>query len=853
MRKLLLIFATLVLSFSVAISQAEFDIEEYKIYLDENRNMTYQELLDEYPAGSFDASAKTNFFGSKYASLVSDKLHLTNGEVELLNKNSFVVTERKFYPTYIHALYDVYKNDIPLYVSSDMILHAVHSSFDKILIDYEKEILTYELKQAYQRMLAEVDKYLPTDGSKEYNDMILDAELYLAIGLNLLDPYNQRQINSESQAMYDLLTEAIAKAEGMQDVYLFADQSKRALDFSQFKPRGHYTKEEELKRYFKSMMWLGRTELYINPPVQHDPDYIVTKEDLDRQTRLSFFLTAIAESSDAKQNLLNIDEVLSVLIGRQDNITYFELDKIYNENISSLDELLDVNNVEKLRSKALKLKSATQTYNSQILGSHIDTKEQIEPAAAFMLMGQRPIIDGFITGNLVYDKVLYYDQKVTRMLPNSLDVLFALGNDAAIQALEQDLSAYPYASNLAAVRYLVNAYDSEFWDSSVYTNWLAGIKALNPPPKREARNEMPKFMRTAAWWEKTMNTQLGSWAELRHDFLLYAKQPYSAGVIGCDYPDAWIEPVPELYGYMIKLFENLNSIDVKPEEVKTFINSCVDNLKQLKDIAEKAKNGTMNQQEIDLLKNALCKKNVDVGCGTMDFLDGWYTKLFYKQKFDLGYIQNTMDPSFLVADIHTSPTDEEGNDVGWVKHIATGPVNMCVISTENLNGEQTAFAGPVYSFYEFTTVEYERLTDEEWSENFYSSDKLTYDKLQHSQKSIAKHYLADNKGVAYNGPAQLKTTTLSVEEEPENTSISVYPNPAKQRFSVSFEVQAGENNGTVEVFNTEGNKVFTKSYRFAATGSHILEIDTGSKLSSGVYLIKITSGKRTISSKLIIQ
>ena len=38
-----------------------------------------------------------------------------------------------------------------------------------------------------------------------------------------------------------------------------------------------------------------------------------------------------------------------------------------------------------------------------------------------------------------------------------------------------------------------------------------------------------------------------SWAELRHDTLLYAKQSYSAAA-GCEYPDAYVDPYPAFYG-----------------------------------------------------------------------------------------------------------------------------------------------------------------------------------------------------------------------------------------------------------------------------------------------------------------
>ena len=47
---------------------------------------------------------------------------------------------------------------------------------------------------------------------------------------------------------------------------------------------------------------------------------------------------------------------------------------------------------------------------------------------SFLLMGQRFAIDSYITGSIVYDRVLKDGQPVLRALP-SLDVMYALGNE----------------------------------------------------------------------------------------------------------------------------------------------------------------------------------------------------------------------------------------------------------------------------------------------------------------------------------------------------------------------------------------------------------------------------------------
>jgi hypothetical protein len=87
-------------------------------------------------------------------------------------------------------------------------------------------------------------------------------------------------------------------------------------------------------------------------------------------------------------------------------------------------------------------------------------------------MGQRPIIDGFILSNVSFNRILYEKKKVLRMMPKTQDILFSLGNNSSFQLLENDLEKYKYSSNLASLRYLVDTYDTTFWQSGTYNTWL---------------------------------------------------------------------------------------------------------------------------------------------------------------------------------------------------------------------------------------------------------------------------------------------------------------------------------------------------------------------------------------------
>jgi hypothetical protein len=49
-----------------------------------------------------------------------------------------------------------------------------------------------------------------------------------------------------------------------------------------------------------------------------------------------------------------------------------------------------------------------------------------------------------------------------------------------------------------------------------------------------------------------LNTQLGSWTQLRHDTVLYAKQSVTGGIL-CDFPHSYLEPVPAFWEAMADL------------------------------------------------------------------------------------------------------------------------------------------------------------------------------------------------------------------------------------------------------------------------------------------------------------
>ncbi|PKL84763.1 MAG: hypothetical protein CVV22_11290 [Ignavibacteriae bacterium HGW-Ignavibacteriae-1] len=838
-------FLTIILAllFASTSTQADFKVEEYIKFLEEHKDMSVDDLLGMYPAGAFLKEANTDFMNADFSKEIDSVYTLTDYEKALIAKHGFMVTERLNYPTFIHGFWDVFIKDMPIYISADAMLHALHYTYSSILPNIEEGNISPRLETGINTVKEYMKGIDTSDLPDNYYKALLDMDLYFSVTEMLLTtqfectfPDNQAKVEEIKQMVKDL---------SPVEYPLFCD-SPRKLDFSQFQIRGHYTRSVNLQRYFQAMMWLGRTEILISAP-KFDPVNYFTKGDLDQMTLLTGLIAETVHRSGADKDFAWIDSMLVILVGRQDNINLWEIINAMDELQITALELADTNKLEIFRNKILELNSANQLYSSQILFSDPFDPNQVVPPAAFLLMGQRPIIDGFITANVTYDKILYKGGKVGRMVPQTLDILFSLGNDAAIQLMQKELKKYPYSSNLAALRYLIDSYDDSFWDENVYGSWINSIRSLNPPLNRE---NLPPFMQTAAWWQKTMNTQLASWAELRHDFLLYGKQPYTNGDL-CSYPHGYVEPVPELYEEMKNLVKRIN--DFLPYTIQNTYHYWEYACDNLKSISEKILAGEeYSESDIDFLCSTIKK---DMSCGGADL--GWYMGLypnFTANEFKYDYLEDDGFDSdkAVVADVHTIPTDEFGNKVGWVLHAGTGKINMAVITAPTPEGGMRSYIGPVSSYYEFISNDFKRLTNEEWRE---------MDGAPAYRPASTNLYLADKEGNKPDGDIMSLFTYISnsTEDLPlatNNIRMKNHPNPFNHTTVINFVIpwNLDGQKANLSIYDIQGNRVITlfdqnvpaNSYSMIWNGLDANDI----AVPTGIYIYTLKIGEIIQSGKM---
>ncbi|HET6283253.1 MAG TPA: DUF3160 domain-containing protein [Polyangia bacterium] len=633
-------------------------------------------------------------------------LKLNDGELALLGKNGFVTTARQAFPSFFYGYKAVYADDLPVFISADSILHTVHRSYDAILKVAENASLLPDLRSLLEGMHGELAAGgaagLPATARR-------DADLYLSVARRLLRPtveyLSQGQplpvpvAGASAAQVDDIVAHAIA-AEGLRKEPLFGDPG-RTVDYSQFKPRGHYVGDPFFEAYFRAMIWLGRTDLrFIWHDFSGQPHFV------RRQFEAAVALASLLDEA-RRSTWRGMDDLLRGFVGESDNMTVLDLETLRTTLGAATPAELVKRSDGELAQALTDGGFGIQRIASQILFVPPDGLNA-PLDRVFLLFGQRYILDSEVLSSVVFDRVLPAGGP-QRLLPDPLDIAFAaMGNTHAAPLLAGDLAKYKnYPAALHRARLLADAHEPAFWDGSLYHDWLGALRAMSPATDLAAATMgLPAVARTEAWSRRVLNTQLASWAELRHDTLLYAKQSYS-GFPVCEYPDAYVDPYPELWAALGRYAARGTALVRQlPDAYRTQAASYFANLgtvaARLEDMARRQLTGQpFSVDQLAWVNEVVTLKTVQVGCTTREVPEGWYVNLF----FNAGDVTQTAPT---IADVHTNPVDAQ------VLHAATGVPRLMVMTAETCLGPR-AYVGLASSYFEKVTTGFQRLTDEEWT------------------------------------------------------------------------------------------------------------------------------------------
>ncbi len=836
-------------------AQATVSLDRYLEWSRQNQHLTAADLQSRYPIAvpPFKLSGD-GFAISQFAFLdsVMIKYALTPDELALLRQNRFMASERMGYDGVDLAIRDIFKKDLPLFVSTDMMLDALHRSYKNILTTVERGIdksLDTTLSRLYDSFPELYARY------KDNPAMIAclqDIDLYITTALRLKRiPIEEAGNNSfladlaphvVSQNVADDLFRLI-RAEQLVEMPLFSEKT-RLLDFSQFTPRGNYIERPE---YFRTMMWLGIIDFLLVPPAIHrsDPEWV---RDTKRMCIDAVLLHQLIDLANVRRLLRSMDAQLAYLVGECDNLDVDELAHLLTlTGIQNGAELLQENRIAQFQ-QALCSEPAFQQKILAIFFAEDapDTGVMGDVPIAFKLLGQRYVVDSYVFSQVVYPHIVYQNKAIWRPMPEALDMLFSLGNDYALPLLSESLQQYHYAGQLAAMRQLVDSYTTDEWQATFYNSWVQSLRTLHAPPERSTA---PLFTQTAAWQQEKWNTQLASWTQLRHDNVLYAKQSYT-GMWTCSFPHSYIEPYPEFFRQLAVLAGNGRRMlgGQNYYGLEAYFSNLERVAGRLETLARKElAHEPFSAEECEFLQAMLYEKDDYAG----PVYTGWYPGLLYGTDFLAFGEQNIM-----CVDVHTQPSDEFGTIVGRVLHTGIGRVNLGVFLVESPSNQFAAMAyvGPLLSYYEKVTENFKRMTDQEWEATVAAGDVP-------ERPDWANIYLADAAGRQRSKgrelPAVLATSVAAgINTVPLELELSGnYPNPFNAGTWLRLQVPVS-GQVMVSVHNTLGQRIRTLLEQTVAAGEHAIFWDgldeQGEQVGSGVYLVRCQNDRFTRTQKVML-
>jgi hypothetical protein len=674
---------------------------------------------------------------------VSEKYLTKIEQKELLKKNGFAVIKKGETDNLTTFYKKILEENIPIYVTSDTPLHLFHILFDETLKDIEEE-------KFYPDILDVTEKFLEASKAdyKKYSGRLKEAAkrnlAYFSVAMKLLDPEFSPPGYVKKWAEWE--TDKIEKHAGLPDYQMARENSLFRIpeDYSQYKPRGHYTRSEKLKKYFKGMMWYGRMTFLMKGHENFGPISPPAKALTDRETAqiqtLQASLIAInsgkLELKDGRKVSEIWDRIYAVSAfysGFSDDLTIYDYRKSLREVFGHEFTAEELENEKKYARFLLELSKFTPpAIFSGTGGAGIDpgnveahklvSVEQLDSiltkTMGLRFMGQRYIPDSYILSQLVspaagtipekipkrFTVVYIPDERIQpdlyysiRGFPRGLDVFSVFGSRRAekhIRDYKDD--EYPkYYDQLNKLRNEFSALTEEDWNRNLYWSWLHALKTLT----RERGKGYQTYQQTDAWLDRQLNTALASWSALRHNTILYGKQSYTPVHVGITSytpppppPKGILEPLPEFYKNILTTsrmaYSGLKDLEALTPSSERRLSSLVETLEKLYKICKKqVANEPLNDSDNRFLG---------------DFAE--------KLKNSIGDVEEPGLKTTLIADVHT--------DLNTKKCLeeASGYLDYIVVAYKRPSEDIILAVGPVLSYYEFKHPMDDRLTDEKWRE-----------------------------------------------------------------------------------------------------------------------------------------
>jgi len=601
--------------------------------------------------------------------------------------------------------------NIPIFITSDTLLHLYHVQFDESLKEIEETEFVGDIQELTTKLRDEAQTTYQTF-SGDLKEAAKRNVAFLSVAASLLGETADTPEFAADTVQEELALIAAHGGFAPSPLFIYRE------DYSQYVPRGHYTRSESLKRYFKALMWYGRMAFLLKGHTNWGPygDALISPHDADIQTLQAVLLAralgevTVSDGRTGREVWDRMYGVTAFYVGLADDLTPFEYMQAANTVFGvgfDTEALEDEGALFSLRKELAQMRMP-QIYGGTggiVLTPPItpnSLNEALAKTQGMRFMGQRFIPDSYMFQRLVFPEVLDYtgDQQpftlgspgvgLARCYPRGLDVMAVMGSRRAEEILieEGDTEYVDFDKAFTQLQAEFAQFDETDWNRNLYWGWLYALRTLTQP----FPEGYPSFMRTTVWEDKQLNAALASWTELRHDTILYAKQSYTIEFTSVPEPPppGYVEPVPDFFGQLLALTRmthtGLSDLDALSPAAEERLDALEKLLERLIEIANK-----------ELTGEALDDEDIR-------FIEDFASEL---EETVLGVSEQGVRTT-LVADVHTHSYES------LVVEEGVGNVDLIIVACPATTGDIFLAAGPVLSYYEFKHPMSDRLTDEAW-------------------------------------------------------------------------------------------------------------------------------------------
>lgn len=609
---------------------------------------------------------------------------------DMLGRQGFAIVPAKH-----NQLFHVYEkndyHDFPNFVTTDLYLQLFHLYFDAVLREVEERKLD-SLMMAFtlgmQREMAAVSRK-----DKEVAAAADFGEAWMAVAAWLFghDEAPKTAATISAPAAYQTIVkdeiDKVFRAEAAHSDLLEYHFPGPMFNYSLFRPRGHYTRSALASRYFRGMMWLQTAHFGTDKP--------------EKMKQLALMASVLGSRPALLSAYRQVFEPITYLMGTPDNVTILKvIDELQTMKMPINQLLSSKKSMEKLTRRIEEI-ARKQT---RIVPKFVnDSRYQVD------LMPQRYQPDGAA----LLEMVDANGQPSRRSCPKGLDWMAAMGMPAAEQILLNELKEpAQWEGYLAALTRAKAIADSVDWHQNISTLWMDALRSLN-----DTTPNTPLFMRTKQWAKKNLNASLASWAELKHDAILYAKQPSVAecGDGGPDQPivRGYVEPNITFWHKAMALIDSTQSVLQRYNLVTPKAQRTTKDLREQVEfclrISQKELQGTpVSDEEYNQIEH--------IGA-TAEYLSLDLMKDEDSDYFTWDDITSADKQIAMVADVFTANGDNVPEKQKNVLYEAVGPAYEIYVVVE-INGYLYLTRGGVFSYREFQRALNEpRMTDEEWQQH----------------------------------------------------------------------------------------------------------------------------------------